>query len=391
MQIAVYVTGGIAAYKAVQVVRNLQKLGHTVRVGMTKNAEHFVGSQTFAALTKYPVLDDLWNKENEAKISHIELAKWTQAAIVVPASADIISKLANGIADDSTTTTLLATSASKFIVPAMNDNMWNNPATIRNMQILKQDGYHILEPKVGYLAEGYKAKGRMAEPDEISKWVENYFDKNNKLKGKKIIITAGGTIEPIDPVRYISNYSSGKMGIALAKAASLYGAQVTLIYGKVTVSLPQDPNIKLISIKTSQELLKAVQSNFIDADILIMAAAVADYRVVNQADQKIKKHGQKLLLELTPNPDILKKLAENKKQNQIIIGFAAETENLINNARAKLIKKNVDWIIANDVSKNVFGNDNDEVTILRKDEPDLSLPNMSKQKIARKVMDLLVK
>lgn len=268
MKISVYLTGGIACYKAIEVVRGLEKAGHEVRIVMTKNAEHFVTSHTLAALTKYPVLDDLWSKENEDKISHVELAQWPDLALVVPATANFIAKMACGIADDAASTTILATSAPKFVIPAMNDQMWTNPATQRNLDLLKQDGIQIMKPKVGVLAEGYVAKGRMPEPSEILTWMSEIIKDNDCLAGKKIIVTAGGTIEPIDPVRYIGNYSSGKMGIAIAEAAKKQGADVTLIYGNISVSIPK--GIKSIHAETTEDMEKAVLHEFVNSDVLIM-------------------------------------------------------------------------------------------------------------------------
>lgn len=389
MKISVYLTGGIACYKAIEVVRGLEKAGHEVRIVMTKNAEQFVTSHTLAALTKYPVLDDLWSKENEDKISHVELAQWTDLALVVPATANFIAKMACGIADDAASTTILATSTPKLVVPAMNDQMWTNPATQRNLQLLKQDGIQIMEPKVGVLAEGYTAKGRMPEPSEILTWINEIIKSNNRLFGKKIIVTAGGTIEPIDPVRYIGNYSSGKMGIAIAEAAKRQGADVTLIYGKISVSIPK--GIKLIHAETTEEMEKTVLHEFVNSDALIMAAAVADWRCERVQGHKIKKQNNenKLNLSLVKTTDILKAASKIKNKNQIIIGFAAETDYLLKNANKKLEHKGADYIVANDVSKNVFGNDSDQVTILSKDKnPDI-WPRMSKKKVAEEIIKLV--
>ncbi|QNQ82521.1 bifunctional phosphopantothenoylcysteine decarboxylase/phosphopantothenate--cysteine ligase CoaBC [Lactobacillus sp. PV012] len=392
MKVAVYITGGIAAYKAVYFIRLLQKNGHQVRIAMTQNSKNFIGSQTLAALTKYSVLDDLWSKENESKISHIELADWAQAAVVIPADANIIGKMANGLADDAVSTALLATSASKFIVPAMNVHMWENEAVKRNIKTLKEDGINILEPTSGQLAEGYNGKGRMPEPEQVYQWWENYFEKKLPLKGKRVLVTAGGTREQIDPVRFIGNNSSGKMGIALAQAASQLGAEVDLIYGQISTRLPQEENIKLYSIKSTEELLKKVQALFKRDNILIMAAAPADFRVKNYSEQKIKKKVDvdNLRLELEKTPDILKSMGEQKKQGQIIIGFAAETNNLIENAQKKLLSKNADYIIANDVSQGVFGSNQNKVTILSKKGEIKPLPKMDKFQLAKKLLTELL-
>lgn len=387
-KVAVYMTGGIAMYKAVQVVRNLEKAGHEVRVIMTKNAEHFVTTNTLAALTKYPVLDDLWSKENEGSIPHVHLARWTELALVVPATANFIAKMANGIADDAASTTILATAAPKLVIPAMNDQMWNNPATQRNLQFLKENQVQIMEPAVGMLAEGYAAKGRMPEPDQISAWVEDLLNKKEILKGKTIVVTAGGTEEAIDPVRFIGNRSSGKMGIAIAQAAANMGAKVKLVYGNVTIPLPQNKNIELFPAPSSEDMLMQVKQEFNRSDILIMAAAVADWRMKKVADHKLKKQADQATLELTlvKTKDILREVAKQKNPDQVVVGFAAETNNLLKNAEKKLREKGADMIVANDVSQNVFGSDKDKVTILRQNGTIEEWPEMSKKEIASKLL-----
>lgn len=383
-RITVYLTGGIAAYKAVQVVRNLEKQGHEVRIIMTKNAEHFVTTNTLAALTKYPVLDDLWEKANEASIPHVHLARWSQLALIVPATANFISKMANGIADDTASTTILATKAPKLVVPAMNDQMWNNPATQRNIALLKGDGVHVMEPVTGMLAEGYAAKGRMPEPEDITAWVQDILDENRILKNKTMVVTAGGTQEAIDPVRFIGNRSSGKMGIAITQKAAEAGAQVKLIYGNVTIPLPKANNIELIHASSSEAMLKAVEDKFQHADVLIMAAAVADWRMEKVADHKLKKNSEQDMLSLTlvKTKDILHEVASHKKANQVVVGFAAETNDLLKNAEKKLKNKGADMIVANDVSNNVFGNDQDQVVILQNNTKIEKWPLMTKQEIA---------
>ena len=387
-KVAVYMTGGIAMYKAVQVVRNLEKAGHEVRVIMTKNAEHFVTTNTLAALTKYPVLDDLWSKENEGSIPHVHLARWTELALVVPATANFIAKMANGIADGAASTTILATAAPKLVIPAMNDQMWNNPATQRNLQFLKENQVQIMEPAVGMLAEGYAAKGRMPEPDQISAWVEDLLNKKEILKGKTIVVTAGGTEEAIDPVRFIGNRSSGKMGIAIAQAAANMGAKVKLVYGNVTIPLPQDKNIELFPAPSSEDMLMQVKQEFNRSDILIMAAAVADWRMKKVADHKLKKQADQATLELTlvKTKDILREVAKQKNPDQVVVGFAAETNDLLKNAEKKLREKGADMIVANDVSQNVFGSDKDKVTILRQNGTIEEWPEMSKKEIASKLL-----
>lgn len=391
-RITVYMTGGIAAYKAVEAIRDLEKKGHEIRIVMTKNAEHFVTSNTLAALTKYPVLDDLWSKENEASIPHVHLARWTELALVLPATANFIAKMAAGIADDAASTTILATAAPKLVVPAMNDQMWFNPATQRNLAFLRKKGVQIMDPATGMLAEGYAAKGRMPEITDIVKWVEDFLKQKKLLQDKTIIVTAGGTEEPIDPVRFIGNRSSGKMGIAIATVAASWGAQVKLIYGNVTAMLPRNSKIDLISARSSEDMLQAVEKHFKQADILIMAAAVADWRMQKVADHKLKKQVQQPTLNLTlvKTTDILSTVAHHKQKKQFVVGFAAETNDLMQNAEKKLQSKGADMIVANDVSQNVFGNDQDQVTLLDKDGTINRWARMSKMEIAKKLLKIVV-
>lgn len=390
-RITVYMTGGIAAYKAVEAIRDLEKKGHEIRIVMTKNAEHFVTSNTLAALTKYPVLDDLWSKENEASIPHVHLACWTELALVLPATANFIAKMAVGIADDAASTTILATAAPKLVVPAMNDQMWFNPATQRNLSFLRKNGVQIMDPATGMLAEGYAAKGRMPEITDIVKWVEDFLKQKKLLQDKTIIVTAGGTEELIDPVRFIGNRSSGKMGIAIATAAASLGAQVKLIYGNVTTTLPRNSKIDLISARSSEDMLQAIEKHFKQANILIMAAAVADWRMQKVADHKLKKQVQQPTLNLTlvKTTDILATIAHHKQENQIVVGFAAETNDLMQNAEKKLQSKGADMIVANDVSQNVFGNDQDQVTLLDKDGTINRWARMSKIEIAKKLLKIV--
>lgn len=389
MRITVYLTGGIAIYKAILVVRRLQKAGHQVRVVMTNNAEKFISARTLAALTKHPVLDDLWSKEEEEKIPHVELAKWSQLALVCPATADFMAKMANGLADDAASTAILATTAPKLLVPAMNDQMWHNPATQRNIATLIKDGTKIMPPACGLLAEGYAGRGRMPEAEDVLNWVQKFLNARSFLKGKKILVTAGGTRETIDPVRYIGNNSSGKMGIAIAKVARDAGAKVTLIYGHVETALPA--GVKLISASSTEEMKNAVQKEFQHADALYMAAAVADWRPEESYTHKLKKRAglNHLKLTLVKTGDILSQMAHNKQKDQIVVGFAAETDKLVPNARKKLKEKGADYIIANNVSKGVFGQDTDRVTILSQNGKVRKLPLMSKQKVAFELLKLL--
>ncbi|HJA27690.1 MAG TPA: bifunctional phosphopantothenoylcysteine decarboxylase/phosphopantothenate--cysteine ligase CoaBC [Candidatus Limosilactobacillus intestinigallinarum] len=388
-KITVYLSGSIAAYKGVEVVRGLQKAGHTVRVVMTAAATKLVGPATLNALTKYPVLTDLWDDQTQP-IPHIELADWTELALVVPASADLLAKLANGIADDAASTTLLATAAPKIVAPAMNRQMWAAPATQRNLARLKSDGVTVIEPVTGRLAEGYQGHGRLPEPDQIVAQVQDFLQARARLAGKRVVVTAGGTREPLDPVRYIGNRSSGKMGIAIARAAAQAGAQVTLITGQVSVPVPDDPQIEVVTALTTEEMLAAVQTAFKKADALVMAAAVADYRPVAVANQKVKKaadHGG-WTLELTETVDILKTVAATKRPDQLVVGFAAETEQLLAHAQDKLASKHADLIVANSVagSTGAFGRDDDQVTILRQGRQPEQWPRMTKTAVARRLV-----
>lgn len=388
-RITVYLSGSIAAYKGIEVVRGLQKAGHEVRVVMTTAATKLVGPATLNALTKYPVLTDLWNDQSQP-IPHIELADWTELTLVVPASADLLAKMANGIADDAASTTLLATAAPKMVAPAMNRQMWAAPATQRNLAQLAEDGVTIIEPVTGRLAEGYSGHGRLPEPDEIVTRVQEFLSQRGQFAGKRVVVTAGGTREPLDPVRYIGNRSSGKMGIAIARAAAQAGAQVTLITGQVSVSLPQDANIHPVSALTTEEMLAAVQEAFVSADALIMAAAVADYRPVKVAEQKVKKgHDHELrTLELTETVDILRTIAVAKRTNQLVVGFAAETEKLLDHAQEKLASKHADMIVANSVAgaTGAFGRDDDQVTILQKGKNPEKWPRLSKTAVAQRLV-----
>ena len=391
MKATIYITGSIAAYKAISVVRDFQKEGHEVRVAMTEEAVHLIGTQTLAALTKHPVLTDLWKENTADKIQHIELADWTEIAVVVPATANFIAKIANGIADDAASTTFLATAAPKYVIPAMNSHMCSNPALQRNLQQLKQDGIFVMDPDTGRLAEGYSGKGRMPEPAAIMNWVNSSLQVNDELAGKKVVITAGGTVSPLDPVRYLGNSSSGKMGIALANAALAADAEVVLIVGHISVAIPKSPKMTVIRVETTEEMLAAVKEAFSTADALIMAAAVADYEPVNYIDHKIKKQdqGDKLKIYLKETPDILKTMGSLKKEQQVVVGFAAETNDLLENAAKKLKNKNADMIVANNVSQGVFGSDKDKVTVLRKDKANENIAETAKVEIAKKIITLV--
>ena len=394
-KVAVYVTGGIAAYKALLFVRLLIKEGAQVKVAMTQSACQFVSPLTFQVLTKEKVMVDTFDENDPSVVQHIHFADWTELAIVIPATANTIAKMANGIADNFVTSALLATTAPKVIVPAMNEHMWENPATLRNCAQLQKDGVIMIEPSEGFLAEGYLGKGRLPEPEEVLQQMKelNLFEEEDKsLFGKKILITAGGTKERIDPVRYISNDSSGKMGYALADDAIKKGAEVVLI--SATTALPVPNGVKMEYVESAREMQEKVLNHFSSVDIAIMVAAVSDYRVKEPATQKMKKTDDEdeITLTLVKNPDILKQLGSLKKEGQIVIGFAAETHQVIEFAKQKLVKKNADFIIANDVSDQSigFGSDMHQVTILSKNGEEILLPKVSKHLLAKEIWNHLV-
>lgn len=385
--IAVYVSGGIAAYKTLNVVRALIKQQVNVQVIMTKEAQQFVTPLTFATLSQRPVIIDNFTAQtsNDDFIPHIKLALWTDLAIVVPATANIIGKMANGIADDVVSTSLLATKAPKLVFPAMNTDMLDNPAVQRNLQFLQANNVKVIQPATGFLAEGMTGKGRLPELDEIMTSIEEFFIEP-KLKGQKVIVTAGGTKEAIDPVRYIGNRSSGKMGIAMAKVARNLGADVTLITSVKT----ELSGVNKIEIQTADELMQALKQEFPQTDVLVMAAAVADFKPMTVADQKIKKNPNEdiFTIKLTKNPDILKTIAATKTK-QFVVGFAAETQNLLDNAEKKLNSKNADVILANNVAQAGagFGVDTNKITLLQKNHAPETWPLMSKIDVAKKFWD----
>ena len=393
--VTVFVTGGIAAFKAAALVRLFVKEGAKVSVAMTKSACEFITPLTFQVLTKNKVYLDTFDEDEANKVQHIHLADQTDVAIVVPATANTIAKMANGIADNFVTSTLLATTAPIYVVPAMNEHMWENPATVRNVKQLVEDGKVVIEPATGFLAEGYNGKGRLPEPEEIFEQVtffESRREYKSPLEGKTILITAGGTKERIDPVRYISNDSSGEMGYALAKAASILGAKVHLVSTTKQLKVPY--GVQVTYVESALEMHDAVTQLFPKTDIAIMVAAVSDYYVANRSNQKIKKQQNEsgLMLELLENPDILKKLGHSKREGQVVIGFAAETTNVLEYAKAKLEKKKADVIIANDVSNSRIGfnSDHHQVTLLTKDGHIVNLPENSKEELALNIWESLL-
>ncbi|TCL39900.1 phosphopantothenoylcysteine decarboxylase/phosphopantothenate--cysteine ligase [Anaerospora hongkongensis] len=380
------VTGGIAAYKAVEVVSRLKKAGAAVHVIMTEGATKFVTPLTFRELSANPVAVHMWEEPKTWNVEHIALATLADIFLIAPATANIIGKIANGIADDMLSTTVMATKAPVVIAPAMNTNMYLNPITQQNITKLASLGYRFIEPATGMLACGVEGPGRLAEPSTIVEYVGNLFNRNCSLQGKKVLITAGGTREPLDPVRYIGNRSSGKMGYALAGAAAARGAEVLLVSGPANLPAPQ--GVTVISVESAQQMRDAVLAQYHDADIVIKAAAVADYRCVKQAEHKIKKNDENLTITLEKNPDILAELGRLKTK-QILVGFAAETEQLVAYATEKLNRKNADMIVANNVMlpDAGFNTDTNIVKLLYRDGRIEDLPKMEKTKLAGIILD----
>ncbi len=379
------ITGGIAAYKICELIRRFKKNGADVKVVCTPNALNFVTKLTLQNLSQNEVYVEEFEVK-EWKPEHISLADEADIMVIAPATANTVSKIACGIADNLLTSIACAFRKKMIIAPAMNCNMWNNPGVNENIRVLKARGVEILEPESGFLACGYLGKGRLCGVDKIYDAVCEWLNYSQKLKGKKVVITSGGTIEDIDPVRYISNYSSGKMGFALANSAKQMGADVVLITTK-EIEAPY----KIIHVKSALDMQKALDEEFDSSDIVIMAAAVADYRVKEVSPQKMKKGvNEELTLELIKNPDILKGLCE-KKTHQCIIGFCAESENLIENAKEKITKKGCDFLIANDISRNDigFGSEDNEVVILDKNGGMKRLEKASKSVIARQVLEYI--
>jgi len=384
-RIVLGITGGIACYKAVELVRLLVKTGYRVQVIMTRGAVEFVTPLTFQTISGNPVATDTFNLTQESEIGHINLADSADLFVIAPATANVIGKFANGIADDLLTTVLMATQAPVLIAPAMNVHMYENPILQENLRKLRRLGYHVMEPAEGFLACGYEGKGRLPDAERIAETIGGLLKKRD-LGSEKLLITAGPSREPLDPVRYISNRSSGKMGYALARAAVRRGAEVTLISGPTALEPPA--GARLISVTTAAEMRDAVIKEFAQCTAIVMAAAVADYRPTIVADQKMKRGKGPVELRLEPNPDILKELSD-KKNGKLLVGFAAETEELTANAEKKLREKNLDMIIANNVAEAGSGFDGDTniATILDRTGAKRSLPLMSKDKLADCIYD----
>ncbi|MCS7281077.1 MAG: bifunctional phosphopantothenoylcysteine decarboxylase/phosphopantothenate--cysteine ligase CoaBC [Desulfobacterota bacterium] len=387
-EIIIAVTGGIAAYKTCELVRELTRRGASVHVVMTKNAMQFVSPLTFQTLSGHPVIHEMFQLFSGSKIGHIALSDIADQMVIVPATANIIGKIANGIADDFLTTMVMATTVPVLFVPSMNTKMWESKIVQMNVQKLKEAGYELMEPGIGDLACGTKGKGRLPPIQDILEKMEDIFTEKD-LANERILITAGPTVEFIDPVRCITNRSSGKMGYALAKIAKRRGAEVTLISGMTYLPPPRN-DINLVKVRTALEMRDAVLKHFEQATVIVKAAAVSDFRCKNESIRKIKKTDgdETYVIELEKNPDILAELGKIKG-NRILVGFAAETENLVENAYEKLKKKNLDMIVANNVAKEGigFGSDRNEVTIIDAHGKVRHIPEMSKEEIANIILD----
>ncbi|HHU20374.1 MAG TPA: bifunctional phosphopantothenoylcysteine decarboxylase/phosphopantothenate--cysteine ligase CoaBC [Bacilli bacterium] len=384
-KIVLGVTGGIAAYKAIALTSKLSQAGATVQVILTEGAQKFVTPLSFQAISRQPVYLDTFDELDSGKIQHIDLADWADLFIIAPATANIIGKYANGIADDMLSTTLLATTAPVYIAPAMNVDMYQHPAVQDNLALLAKRGTHFIDPNEGYLACGYTGKGRLAEPEEIVAYLQRALSIKRPLAGKKLLVTAGPTQEQIDPVRYLTNYSSGKMGFSIAEAGAQMGAEVTLVAGPV--NLPTPKGVNRIDVVSTDDMYQAVIKHYSDQDIVIKSAAVSDYRPAKQANEKIKKQSEQMAIELERTQDILKTLGE-QKTTQFLVGFAAETTNVENYGKQKLIDKNLNAIVINDVSKAGigFGSDDNEVLILVNDGTEIKIDQTSKLAIANQLL-----
>lgn len=390
--ILIGVTGGIAAYKTAYLIRDLVKRGAEVKVIMTEKAKAFITPLTLATLSRNPILVDFFDPTNGAWNSHVSLGLWADAYIIAPATANTIAKMAHGIADNLLTTTYLSARCPIFVAPAMDLDMYAHPTTQENIEYLKNKGVNIIDAASGFLASGLEGKGRMAEPEEISERVSAFFNSKQELSGKKVLITAGPTHEKIDPVRFIGNHSSGKMGYALAEECASRGADVYLVSGPVQIKA-KHPNIKTISVESAQEMYEASNKEFDTSDICILCAAVADFRPETQADEKIKREKDDLVIRLKPTQDIAASLGAKKKDNQILVGFALETNNEAENAQGKLIRKNLDFIVLNSLkdANACFGYDTNKITIIEKNGNSEAFCLKSKTEVAKDIIDKICK
>ena len=383
------VTGSIAAYKIAYLASALKKRHADVHVLMTRNATNFINPITFESLTGNKCLVDTFDRNFQFQVEHVSIAKKADVVMIAPASANVIGKLAHGIADDMLTTTIMACKCKKFISPAMNTNMFENPVVQDNLKILEHYGYEVIAPASGYLACGDTGAGKMPEPETLLAYIEREIAWEKDLAGKKILVTAGPTQEAIDPVRYITNHSSGKMGYAIAKVAMLRGADVTLVSGRTAIEPPLF--VKTVPVVTARDMYEAVTSVSDEQDVIIKAAAVADYRPACVSSEKVKKSEGQMSIELERTDDILKYLGEHKRPGQFLCGFSMETQNMLSNSRAKLTKKNLDMVAANNVKTEGAGfqGDTNVLTLITQDE-DVSLQLMSKEDAAAKILDKIL-
>src|SRR5579863_8795106 len=391
MRVALGVSGGVAAYKAAELVRKLQQEGIEVQVVMTKSAQEFITPLTFAALTGQKVITEMFGEESaganvESAIEHIAVAQRIDLLVVAPATANVIAKMARGVADDFLTTLYLATTAPVVVAPAMNVNMWEHAATKENVAALRARGVHVVAPEEGYLACGMTGAGRLASVDAIASAVCAQLGIHHDLAQETIVVTAGPTCEDLDPVRFLTNRSSGKMGYALAETAIRRGAHVVLVSGPTDLHPPEGAD--WVPVRTAEEMHRAVQEHAAEANVVIMAAAVADYRPAAVSPTKIKRSGERIVLELEPTPDILGKLSPAQGA-RVLIGFAAETDRVAENARAKLARKGADMIVANDVTQKDAGFDTDTniVTLFFRDGREIALPKLTKSEVAQRILD----
>ena len=381
------VTGGIAAYKAAYLVRSLVKAGAEVKVIMTENAKKFVAPLTFSTLSGNPVYTEFFNPENGEWHSHVKLGLWADLFIIAPATANTIAKMAHGIADNLLTTTYLSARCQTLVVPAMDLDMYAHTATQENLETLRQRGVIVMDPASGQLASGLEGKGRMPEPDDILSFASNVLTRQQDLAGKKILITAGPTYENIDPVRFIGNYSTGKMGYAIADECASRGADVTVVSGPVSIE-PNNKQVKVVNVRSASDMFNAAESLFESSDITVLSAAVADFTPVSKADSKIKREKDNLTLELRPTVDIAASLGKRKRSNQMLVGFALETDNEELNAKSKLERKNFDFIVLNSMRNpgTCFGSDNNQIKIIDRNNI-VSYPFKSKTEVAKDIVD----
>lgn len=390
-KIVLGITGGIAAYKACNLARLLIKKGAEVQVVMTPSAKEFITPLTLSTLTHKPVVSEFFDRRDGSWHSHVDIGLWADAMIIAPATASSIGKMANGIADNMLITTYLSMKAPVFVAPAMDLDMYAHPSTQQNIQRLVSYGNHIIEPGTGFLASKLEGKGRMEEPEKIVEVLEKHFSKQQSLTGKSVLITAGPTYEKIDPVRFVGNYSSGKMGYALAEACAKQGAEVTLVSGPVMLQT-KHPAIRRIDVESAQEMYDAATTHFPQADIAILSAAVADFTPETTADKKIKRKGDELVLNLRPTQDIAAALGAIKNENQLLVGFALETDNEVQNAQDKMKRKNFDFIVLNSLQDKGAGFrvDTNKITIIDRQQGTTAYETKSKQEVAEDIVEYIV-